>query len=495
MSRRYRGRVPSEPGLLSPQYRKISVAIYMGVAVVAFEGTAVAAALPQLAADLGRIDLLPWIVTSYLFASGLSTIIAGPLVDAVGSRRVFVAATILFTVTGFGAGLASNIFVLIVLRLIQGAASGGLFASSIAAVSLAYPTSLTPRAFAANSTIWGLMGATAPALAALLLNVASWRWIFFVNLPLGLTCLVAGRDTFPERQPGAEAPSIDWIGAALAGVVTFCTIAAVDELGVRSIPLLGITALAVGLFVVRARRVERPVLRLEHVAGHPYRSLGLTPSLMIAAAFGTNIYVTLYVSAGRGWSADSAAWAVLFFIMGWTSGANLSSVLQARMTGVDVMTVGLAAGIVGSAATATFGLLDWPVAGVFAGLFAGGAGIGLATNSAWSLLRDCTEPRQIGRAGAAHQFMRNQGFTLGTAGGGAILLLVVGQNLGSVEPVQQLLAGEDIDAGPQIADAVREGFATVAIVGFVVMCLAVFPLWNLRKHTELASQEPSSRVH
>ena len=483
MSFRYRNQVPSEPGLLSPQYRKISVAIYLGVALIAFEGTAVAAALPQLAADLGRIDLLPWIVTAYLFASGLSIIISGPLVDAIGSRRVFVAAAALFTITGFSAGLASNIHVLIALRLVQGAASGGLFAGSIAAVNLAYPSSLTPRAFAANSTIWGLMGAAAPALAALLLNVASWRWIFFVNLPLGLLCLLAGRDTFPERQPGAEPPSIDWIGAGLAGVVTFTTIAAVDELSVRSFLLLAVAAVAVGLFVMRARRVERPVLRLEHVAGHPYRSLGLTPTLMITAAFGTNIYVTLYVSAGRNWSADAAAWAVLFFILGWTAGANLSSLLQARMSGVDVMTVGLGAGIVGSATTAAFAWTDGSVVGVFAGLFFSGLGIGLCTNSALSLLRESTEPRQIGRAGAAHQFMRNQGFTLGTAGGGALLLLVVGRELGSVEPVQRLLAGEAVDAGPAIADAVRLGFAAVTAVSFGIMCLAVLPLLNLRKHT------------
>ena len=494
MSRRYRKWVPSEPGLLSPQYRKISVAIYLGVAVVAFEGTAVAAALPQLAADLGRIDLLPWIVTAYLFASGLSTIIAGPLVDAIGSRKVFVAATIVFTVTGFAAGLATNIFVLIVLRLIQGAASGGLFASSIAAVSLAYPTSLTPRAFAANSTIWGLMGASAPALAALLLNIASWRWIFFVNLPLGLLCLFAGRDTFPERQPGAEPASIDWLGAALAGVVTFCTIAAVDELSFRSIPLLAITGAAIALFVMRARRVAIPVLRLEHVAGHPYRSIGLTPTLMIAAAFGTNIYVTLYVSAGRGWSADSAAWAVLFFILGWTTGANVSSFLQARLSGVDVMTIGLAAGLLGSGTTAVFAWLDGTVIGVFLGLFVAGAGIGLATNSAWSLLRESTEPSQIGRAGAAHQFMRNQGFTLGTAGGGALLLLVVGRELGSVEPVQKLLAGEAVETGPAIADAVRQGFATVTVVSFGIMCLAILPLLNLRKHTDLAAESELAKA-
>jgi MFS family permease len=211
---------------------------------------------------------------------------------------------------------------------------------------------------------------------------------------------------------------------------------------------------------------------------------------MIASAFATNIYITLYVSAGRGWSTDASAWAVLFFILGWTAGANLSSVIQTRLSEVDVMTLGLGSGLTGSATTAAFAWTDSSVIGVFAGLFVSGVGIGLATNAALTILRSATEPRQIGRAGAAHQFMRNQGFTIGSAAGGAILLLVVGRELGSVEPVQQLLAGEDIETGPAIADAVRQGFGTVTLVSLVVMTLAIGPLISLRRRTWLALEEP-----
>ncbi|NNF53640.1 MAG: MFS transporter [Acidimicrobiales bacterium] len=468
------------PGLLSPEYRKISTAIYLGIALVAFEGTAVAAALPQLAADLGRIDLLSWVITAFLFASGLVTIIAGPLVDAIGSRKVFVAAAAIFAVSGFAAGLVTNIFVLIALRLVQGGGSGALIAASIAAVNLAYPSNLTPRAFAANSTIWGIMGAAAPAIAAVVLNIASWRWIFFINLPLGMLCILTARSTFPEQQDGAETPSIDWIGAGLAAVVTLATIVAVDELGYRSLIMLSVVGIAGYLFILHARRTERPVLRLQHIAGHPYRSLGLTPTLMVTSAFATNIYITLYVSAGRGWSAGESAWAVLFLVIGWTTGANTSSLLQARFHEVDIMTLGLASGLIGSGTTAIFAWADSSVIGVFAGLFASGVGIGLATNAALILLRAATEPRLIGRAGAAHQFMRNQGFTIGSAAGAAILLLVVGRELGSVEPVQQLLAGEEVVAGPLIASSVRDGFTAVAVVAFVIMLLAVVPMRALR---------------
>lgn len=472
---------------MSPQYRRVSVAIYTTVSLVAFEGTSVAAALPELTADLGRIDLLPWVITAYLFAAGVTTIVAGPLVDALGVRRMFVGSAIVFSLTGFSAGLANDIWMMIGIRLVQGGASGVLFASTIAAVNLAYPSSLTGRAFAANSTIWGLLGAAAPALAALLLEIASWRWIFFVNLPLGAIALLAGRTTLPERQEGAEAPSIDWRGAGLAAVFTLSTIAAVDQLGPRSAALAAVAVAAVAAYVAHARRVERPVLRLDHIAGQPYRTIGLVPALMIGGAFASNLYITIYVAAGRGWSTTTAAWSVLFLTIGWTTGANTSSRLLDRSTEIAVMTVGLGTGITGSVVLAGTAIVEGPLAGVFAGLAGMGLGIGLSTNAALTLLRRVTKPQLIGRAGAAHQFLRGQGFTLGSAAGGAVLLFVVGRELGTVEPVQRLLAGDEVAAGSSVAEAVRNGFAVVSVLSMATTAAALAPLLSLRRYTNSAA--------
>ena len=170
--------------LLDREHRRLSFAIYSTMALVAFEGTAVAAALPDLTAELGDVDLLPWVITGYLFMTGVATIIAGSFIDALGPRKVFTASILIFASAGFAAGLAQSIPVLVVIRLIQGGASGFVFAAGIGAVNIAYPPTLVGRAFAANSTIWGIVGAAGPAIAALMLSVLSWRWIFFVILPL-----------------------------------------------------------------------------------------------------------------------------------------------------------------------------------------------------------------------------------------------------------------------------------------------------------------------
>ncbi len=476
-------------GLLSPGNRSLSIAIYTTIALIAFEGTSVAAALPDLAADLGDVGRLPWVITAFLFALGSTTVVAGPLVDAYGSRRLFLWSATAFAATGFAAGLATSLDMLIVIRLLQGGASGVLFAATLAAVNLGFPSHLTGRAFAANSTIWGVMGALAPAIAAGLLSVASWRWIFFVNVPLGVVAIVAGRSAMPGRQPGAEPPSIDVRGALLTVAFTAASIAAVDELGVRSLGFAAIAVASVVAYGLHARRVERPVIALAHIAAQPYRSLAVVPALMLTAAFTTNIYVTVYVAAGRDVSNGLAAFSVLFFTIGWTVGANASSFMFGDRSPIDVMAWGLGSGIAGLAIVVAGVLPNGPLPVAFTGLLVLGVGIGLTTNASLIVLRAETATNQIGRASAANQFARSQGFTLGAAAGGAILLFVVDRRIGSVEPIRRLLAGDeqqDGAAGPAVAAAVRAGYGTAAIASLVVMVAAVPAMQSLRHRARSA---------
>ncbi|MFK8026309.1 MAG: MFS transporter [Ilumatobacter sp.] len=473
-------------GLLSREHRNLSIAIYITIALVAFEGTSVAAALPELAADLGDVGRLPWVITAFLFALGLSTVVAGPLVDAIGSRRLFFWSALAFAITGFLAGLAPTLDVLIAIRLAQGVASGVLFGATLAAVNLGFPPSLIARAFAANSTIWGVVGAAAPAIAAVMLSVSSWRWIFFINLPLGAIALIAGRTAMPERQPGAEPLSVDVRGVAFAAVFTLASIATVDQLGAQSLAFAALAVASVVGYARHARRTERPVIALAHIAEQPFRSIAAVPSLMLTAAFTTNVYVTVYVAAGRDVSNGLAAFSVLFFTIGWTIGANTSSLLMRRTTATSVMSVGLVAGIAGTTVVVVGVGTNTALAVAFGGLLILGVGIGLTTNASLVILRAATPPAQIGRASAANQFARSQGFTLGAASGGAILLFVVDRRLGSVDPIRTLLSGDELDSSvfteTAVAEAVRSGFAAATITSLVVMIAAIPAMRSLHRY-------------
>jgi MFS family permease len=395
---------------------------------------------------------------------------------------VFRVAVVVFSLAGFLAGTATSMPAMIGIRLVQGAGSGLVFAAGLAAVGLVFPPGLTGRAFAANSTVWGVMGAAAPAIAAFMLTVASWRWIFFINLPLGAVAMVAGLRALPGPVGGRHKVTTDWLGAGLVATFTLAALVAIDTLALASLAWAGLAVVAAVAFVAHARRASDPIIRPEHLIRQPYSGMALSVTALITAAFGANVYLTLYVSAGRGVGPTGTAWSVFFFIIGWTIGANLSSRLLDRLAESTVMVIGSCCTIPGLAVAAVTVVADGPLAVVLGGLLVAGMGLGLSTNAALTLLRATTPASQIGRAAAAHQFMRSQGFTLGSAMGGAVLLLVVGGRLGSVEPVRRLLAGEAGGVGDTISVAVRSGYSATLVMSSVVAVLAIVPIVTLRRH-------------
>ena len=467
--------------ILAPQYRGATVAILLTVALAAFEGLAVSAALPQVAADLGNVDLLPWVITAFGLTSGVATVASGALIDGIGVSRVFRVAVGVFTVGGVAAGLATSMPWMVAARLVHGAGAGATIAAGLAAVGLVFPRELVGRAFALNSTVWGVMGVAAPALAAVLLTVASWRWIFLVNLPLGALALAAGWRALPDHAAGHRtAPDV--VGLVLVTVFTAAVLFGVDALGPGS--LVGaVVAGAVGwAYLRRARHRAGVVVRARHVVDAPFGPLAWSISLLLAGAIAVASFVPLYVQGGRGAGTALTAWSVLFFTVGWTLGANGASKVLDRVAESTVILAGFAIAAPSAAAVAGLAALDAPLWTLFVALTAQGIGVGAATNAALTLLRAISDDDELGRATAAHQFLRNQGFSMGAALGGATILLVVARRVGDTEQVRALLADPGDVATAGVAAAIAGGFATAAAAGAAVMILGVVPLLRLRRH-------------
>lgn len=449
-----------------------AVAIYLTVALSAFEGLAVAAALPQVAGDLGGVALLPWVITVYLLSSGIATVVSGPLVDAYGVRAMFRWSVIVFGLAGFAAGLSTSLGMMVVLRLIQGIGGGFLVAIALAAVALVYPDHLVGRAYAANSVVWGVMGVAGPGIAAALLSFASWRWIFFINLPLGLLAIVAGWRVLPGPV-GESSRRPDTTGALAVAAITAGTLFAVDALAWQSLIWLVGVAVVTWWYARHARQVPNPVVRIAHIAHQPYVGLAVGVGLVLAGAFTMYAYLPFYVRAGQGGSTTLTAWSVLFFTVGWTSGASIGSRLLDRRPESTLMVGGFALIIPSMAVMVAAAAAHGPLAVVFAGSLGVGLGLGVSTNAALTLLRASTPSAEMGRASAAHQFARNQGFTFGAAIGGAVLLAVVGAQVGDVEVVRELLSGAEVATTPGTAGAVRAGFAISGAVGTVLALIGL----------------------
>lgn len=478
----------SHDSVFAPPYRAVAIAVLTIVALGAFEGLAVAAALPQVAADLGRVRLLPWVISTYVMSAGIATVVAGALVDRVGVARTFRTSVVVLVVGALLCGVAPTMPVLVAARVVQGLGAGATNATALAAIGLIYPQRLVGRAFAVNTLVWGVMSVAGPAVAAGLLVVASWRWIFWVNLPLGLLALWLGWRALPrDPPPGATTVRLSTVNITLLVVFSIGSLLALERLSWWSVPAIGI-ALAAGWAVMRRAR-GRPdaLIAPRHVVDAPLGPLAWTVGLLLAGGIGLQVYTPLYVTAGRGVDATVAASSVIFFVLGWTAGAQLSSRAMERRGSLAVLTGG--ATLVGPAAAVTALLMgvDAPLWAVFAAILLVGVGLGIATNSALTLVRELTDDAEVGRAVAAHQYVRSQGFAGGPALAGGVLLLVVAARTGDVEVVRELLAGADEAGGTggagieSVGAAVRVGFATAVAACSAVGLLAHVPLRAVRR--------------
>ncbi len=466
--------------LLSRRYAAVSITIFTMVALSAFESLAVIAALPEIAADLGQVELLAWIVTAYLIAATLSSVAAGAFIDSIGVKRIFLIGVLVFGVATILAALAPSMELLVAVRLLHGAGGGLVFTASLAAVPLAYPHEMVGRAYAAGATVWGVLAVAGPAIAALVLTVLEWRWIFLVILPLVALGTVLGWRTLPGPVDAAEPITLDLRGLALLAVFFLGLILALDSLGFRSVVLAAVALAGAFGYWRHAEGAPAPVLKIGHFLAEPYRSLWMAVMFLLLGAIGAYVFTPVYVRAARSGSEALTAWSVLFLTVGWAVGANISGRLQDRATGDQIMLAGIS---LAAATLLVSGLLvglTAPLWLMFIVMAAVGIGVGLGTNAAFHVLRVATPDAVIGRVTAAHDFGRNIGFTSGTAIGGGILFAVMSGRITDIELVRDVLAGADVSASADIADAVAAGFGAMQLAGGAMAAIGVFFAWRVR---------------
>ncbi len=457
--------------IVSPAYLAVTIANLTVVALAAFDGLAVVAALPSIAEDLGDVALLPWVITAYLGTSAVAVVVAGPIVDAVGVRRTFQVTGVWFLATSAAAAVAPTLPLLVVARALQGLGGGLIISVALAAVGLAYPHRLRSRAFAANSLVWGTMGFGGPALAAAMLALGDWRLLFAINLPLGAVALAMGWRTLPTIDGPPRRIEIDWPGIAMLSVLTGASLAAVAQVGVNWLVVVVATATTVLSAIAywhHSGRALHPVLERNHLTRFPMRRIHITSGLVLIAGLAANNYLPLYVQVARGRSESFAAFSVVFLTVGWTVASVIGAKVMDQRSEAEVVLLG---GIVIVPSVALSGLtvaFDVPLVFIFAAFFAVGMGIGFVSTAGLTLLQASNEASEIGRANAAHQFIRTLCITYAVAAGGAILLLVVDLQIGDVEVVRDVLAGEDVALGPATAAAVGDGVAWVTVLSFAM---------------------------
>jgi EmrB/QacA subfamily drug resistance transporter len=487
----------------------ILLALGLAVLLAALDQTIVATALPTVAGDLGGLDHLAWVVTAYLVAETVTMPLYGKLGDVIGRKRVLLGAIVLFLSGSALSGVAGSMGQLVAFRALQGLGAGGLIVTAMAAVADLVPPRERARYMGLIGSVFAVASVAGPLLGGLFVDHLSWRWVFYVNLPVGAAALVVIAGRLPaavrrERRP-VDVLGASLLTAAAGALVLVCSWGGTEDAW-DSPAILGLAAVALVAavaFVAQERRAADPVLPLELFATRAFSAAGLSAFLIGMAMFGAITFLPLYLQIVDGASATEAGLRMLPFVIGSLVAATISGKVIAtteRYKPYPVIGAGLVA--VGLLALSK---LDQHSSDVLAALVmvVVGVGIGLVMQVVILVAQGHAPRRHMGVATSTATFSRSIGASIGVAMFGAIFAGRLSSELSALGPSASRIAGAGAHLDPatvralpaslepRVIDAFAAALHTTFTVGaaFAVAALAAVLLLPRTLHADVP--EPS----
>jgi EmrB/QacA subfamily drug resistance transporter len=439
--------------------------LMIALLLAALDGTIVATALPTIVRELGGLERLSWVVTAYLLAQTVVTPLYGKLGDIYGRKRVLQVAILLFLAGSALCGLSGGMAQLIAFRALQGLGGGGLLVTAQAVIADLVPPRERGRYQGLFGAAFGVASIAGPLLGGYFTTHLSWRWIFYVNLPLGAAALLVLRATLPAQRRH-EHHRIDYAGAAslallLSGIVLVTDLGG-SALAWSSPALLGVaaaTGLAGGAFILAERRAAEPVLPLSLFAS---RSFAVATSVGFSvgfALFGSVTYVPLYLQVVKGSTPTASGLQMIPMMAGMLLASIASGQVISRsgrykvfpLLGTAIMSAGL---FLLSRLDAGSGL-----PAIMAILLLLGLGLGLIMQVLVIAVQNTIDYERLGVATSGATLFRLVGGSVGTAVLGAIFTARLGHRMGDVGAVTAALETVFLVA------------TAVAVVGFAIAWL------------------------
>jgi EmrB/QacA subfamily drug resistance transporter len=408
------------------QINVIFVTILLGILVSALDQTIVSTALPTIVGDLGGRGHVSWVVTSYILTDTIATVLAGRLGDLFGRKVVFQVSTLIFLAGSALSGLADSMGTLIAWRAVQGIGAGGLTVTATALIGDVIPLRERGKYQGAMGAVFGVTTVIGPLLGGLFTDHLTWRWAFYVNLPIGAVVVVLAQSTLPGIAVRVR-PVIDYLGTALvsvaAGGVVLATSLGGTTYAWTSPTILGLYAAsalgAVGFVFVESRAAE-PILPLRLFADPVFSVIQVLAFVVGFAMLGAITFLPSYLQYVKGVDATTSGLRTLPMVAGLlvTSIATGTAVSRTGrykifpVAGFAVMAVGL-----WMLSTLTPGT-GYPA--MAAAMLVLGLGIGLSMQVLTLIVQNTTQYSDLGTATSAVTFFRTLGSSVGTAVFGAL---------------------------------------------------------------------------
>ena len=438
-----------DSGLSHRQILVIMSGLMMGMFLASLDQTIVSTALPTIVGDFHRSDLLSWVITAYLLASTASTPLWGKAGDLYGRKRVFQLAIVVFLVGSALCGASQNMYELIGFRGLQGIGGGGLISLVFAIIGDVISPRQRGRYQGYFGAVFGVSSVVGPLAGGFAVDNLSWRYIFYINLPLGIAALIVTNRVLklPVRKRQVR---IDWWGSLLlvAGVsgLLLATQSGGTDYPWSSWQIVGLFVLG-GLlligFAVRERLAPEPILPLELFKMRIFTVANIVAFISGIAMFGALAFLPQYLQLVHGVSATESGLLLLpllvgLLVMSVGSGRYISSTGNYRwfpLVGTILVTVGLYLLTHLGAHTS--------LAVIGAEILVFGAGLGLFIQVLTLVVQNAVPMKQMGVATSSVTFFRSMGGAIGASALGAILTARIAYEFPRYLPAASLQAGGD----------------------------------------------------
>jgi len=419
---------PDEQGYLS--HRQILIVmggLMAGMFLAALDQSIVGTALPRITSELGGLDKLSWVVTAYLLTSTASTPLWGKISDIYGRKLIFQAAIVAFLLGSLLSGLAQGITELIVFRAVQGLGGGGLFALALATMGDIVPPRERGRYGGYFGAVFGTSSVLGPVLGGAFADGPGWRWIFFINVPIGIAALVITSAAL--RIPHLRRDHvIDYLGAAtivaaVSSFLLFTTWAGPDH-GWGSPLALTLVGAGVGLtalFVAVEARAAEPIIPLELFRISVFSTSNLFSFIIGFAMFGGIIFLPLYLQVVQGMSPTRSGLALLPMVVGIFSTSISSGITMSRTGRYKAFPILGSATVLVALYLLSRLSVETPYWQAALAIYLFGAGLGLTMQIIITVVQNSVEKRHMGTATSSVTFFRMMGGTFGAAVFGAVL--------------------------------------------------------------------------